>query len=104
MRKTNARSAPLCGELRLNQVGEVADGLHGLEFGGLELDAEARFDGDDQVDVVEGVPLGNIVGGEAGAEDDAVVVEQVVEDGGELLVDVLLLHSASDRPFHYRWA
>ena len=66
--------------------------MHGFQLGGLELDAEFGFDGDDEIDVIEGVPVGDAGGGEAGGEDDGVVVEQVVEDGGELSVDVLLLH------------
>jgi len=47
----------------LDQVGQVAYGVHGFEFGGLELDAELGFYGDDEIDVVEGVPVGDAGGG-----------------------------------------
>ena len=77
------RSASGGGELALKQRDEVADGVHGFELGGLELDFETGFDGDDEVDVVEGIPLGDACGGEGGGEDEGVVVEDVVEDGGE---------------------
>lgn len=42
--------------------------------------------------MVERVPLGDTRCGERGGEDDGVVVEEIVEDGGELRVDDLLLH------------
>ncbi len=88
-------SAALGGELLFDQGNEVADGVHGFELGGLELDFQAGLDGDDEVDVVEGIPLGEAGGGEVGGEDEGVVVEDVVEDGGELSVDFGLLHEGS---------
>src|SRR6185437_9014908 len=76
------RLATLRGELGLDQIGEVADGLHGFQFSRLKLHPETRLDGDDKVDVVERIPLGNVLGSEAGVEDDGVVIEEVVKDGG----------------------
>lgn len=70
----------------------MADIVHGFEFGGVELDMKLGLDGDDEVDVVEGVPLGDVGGGEGGGEDESVVVEEISKDGGELGVDLLLLH------------
>jgi len=54
--------APLCGQLRLNEIGEVAYRVHRLKFSGLELDAKARLDSHDQIDVIERVPFRNIRG------------------------------------------
>ncbi len=68
----------------MDEIGEVADGLQGLELGSLELNLEGSFDGHDQVDVVEGVPLGHLGGGQAGREDQRVVVEEIVKDFGKL--------------------
>src|ERR1700743_856225 len=84
--------AALGGELGLYEVGEMADGLHGFQFSRLKLDAETRLDGDDKVDVVERVPLGDIRGGEAGVEDDGVFIKEIVKDGCQCGVEVLLLH------------
>jgi hypothetical protein len=66
--------------------------VHRFKLGGLELDAEARFDGYDQVDVVERVPLRNVRSREAGAEFDGIVIKEVVKDGREPLVNIVLLH------------
>src|ERR1035441_1623098 len=46
--------------------GEVADRVELLEFSRLELDFEARLDSDDEVDVVERVPLRYIGSAEIG--------------------------------------
>ena len=78
------------GKLLRDQLDQVADGLERLKFGGLELDMERGFNGDDQVDVIEGVPLGDVAGGKTGREHKGVIVKQVVKDGCELRVDVLL--------------
>jgi len=87
----------LGSELFFDQIDEVADRVHGLQFGRLEFDLQARFYGDDEVDVVERVPLGHAGGGEVGGQDERVVVEDVVEDAGELRVDFLLLHEGGCR-------
>lgn len=63
-----------------------------FEFGSLELDLEVGFDSDDEVDVVEGVPLGDVDGAKRRGEDEGVVFEEVVEDSGELGVDFFRLH------------
>ena len=75
------------GEFGGDEVGEMAYGVELLEFGGLELDLESGLDGDDEVDVVEGVPLWDLGRGEVRCEDEGVVVEEIVEDGSELGVD-----------------
>jgi len=36
----------------------VADGVELFQFGGLELDLKALLDRNDEIDVIEGVPLG----------------------------------------------
>jgi hypothetical protein len=94
--------APLCSELLLDQVNEVADGVHGLKLGRLELDLQVRLDGNDQVDVVEGVLLGHACSGEFGCEDEGVVIEDVMEDRRQLLIDFRLLHPASIRSWRGR--
>jgi hypothetical protein len=82
----------LGGQLGGDEAGEVAYGVELFKFGSLELDFETRLNGDDQVDVVEGVPFRDLRGGEFGSEDEGIVIEKIVKDGGELVVDVLRLH------------
>ena len=69
----------------------MADRLHALEFSGLELDAEERLGRDNEVNVVEGVPFGNVGGGKARDGDERIVVEEISEEGGEARVDFVLL-------------
>ena len=92
-------SAALGSQLFFYQVYQVAYGGHGFEFGGLELDAEAGLYGDDEVDVVEGIPLRHAGGGQLRRQDESVVVKDVVKDAGELGVDLLLLHGFGGLPF-----
>lgn len=70
----------------------MAHGVKAFQFGGLELDLEARLDGDDKVDVVEGIPLLDVGCGEGGGKDEGFVVEEIADDGGELGVDLGWLH------------
>jgi hypothetical protein len=88
----------LGGKFGLDEVHEVAYGMELLQFRGLKLDFEARLDGDDEVDVIERVPLGDLGSGKAGREDQGVVIEEIVKDGRELRVDFFSLHWLD-----YRW-
>lgn len=83
-RTKRANLAALLGEFALDEIREVPDRLHRLKFRGLELDAEARLHGYDQVDVVKRIPLGYVGGSKTWAQGDAVVIEQIAEYGREL--------------------
>ena len=86
--------APLRGKLRLDEISQMTHRVHRLQLRRLELDPEARLHSHDQVDVVERVPFGNARRGESRRQHDRVIVEEIVEDGSELCVDILLLHAA----------
>lgn len=79
-------------ELALDEIGEMTHGLHRFELGGLELDLELRLSGNDQVDVIEGVPFGYVRRGKSWAQLETFIVKDIAKDFCQLRVDVLLLH------------
>lgn len=83
---------PLRGELGSYEVGKMSNSLHGLEFRSLELDLEPGFYSHDQVDVIERIPLRNVSCGQAWAQLEAFVIEDISKDLCELVLHFLLLH------------
>jgi len=83
---------PLRRQFSLDEIGQMADSLERLQFRCLELDFERSFDGDDQVDVVKGIPLGDVASAEPRRKGEGLVVEEIMEYGSELRVNVLDLH------------
>ena len=87
--------AALLRQLCLNQVGEMTNRMHGLKLGSLKLYVKHSFDGHDQVDVIERIPLGDIGCRKPGPKHEVLVVKQITENLCELRVDFFLLHGFS---------
>src|SRR5690348_14138609 len=87
------------GELPFYRRDHVADVLQRLDLGSLELDAEAGLGGDDEIDVIERVPVGDVGGRGIGAQLDLRIIEDLAEDVGEGRVDIVGGHNASPWPW-----
>src|ERR1051325_11396069 len=85
----------LLRDLDADEGDELADVLELLDLGRRELDAECLLGRDDDVDVVEGCPFGDVGGAGLGAQLDRQVVEDVEEDLGQALIDFGLGHDGS---------
>jgi len=77
----------------LDGLKKVADVFEGQDFALGEFDVEFEFDGDDEVDVGEGIPAFDVIGGHGFGELDGVVGKYLVENFGEaFVVGHFLLH------------
>src|SRR6185369_2446189 len=80
---------------------------HVLQRGGLdsaETDREHAFDLEEEPHVTEAVPAFDLLGGELGGRDQVVAVEDVAQDGGQLVEDRRFRHwipfgPSGGRPF-----
>ena len=88
-----------------NQADEIADVLETLDLAGAEADTEALLGCGDDVEVVEAVPVGYVLGGRAFADGQLRVLEDLAADllqlGENLVVRggrhslILMWHSGS---------
>jgi len=72
----------------LDATEQCTDVFEGHDFALGEFDVEFEFDGDDEVDVGEGIPAFDIIGGHGFGELDGVVGKYLVEDRGEAFFDI----------------
>src|SRR5471032_1192180 len=82
--------------LATDQLDQFADVLQALDLGGLELDLEAHFARDDDVDVIQRIPFVEVFGGTVHRQIDIVVVEYVAEDVDQFAQDLVVAESVHD--------
>ena len=78
--------------LSLDQGDEITYIAQLIDLSGRKFDPEGLLDGDDQVDMGEGVPLLDVIGGQAVGKHQRWILKQVLEKLGKLGAQLRVIH------------